>query len=274
MDVTAAKTGTDAKMGGGGQGIHLLYTDQGNFRVEAPVAKGRSFALALAQGMENANRPYWAQQAAPIVHNKWFLDNVQPGMKVLFASECDPPKKKHPNDTVRCVFYFPDPDSTDHEYETIGDFTPYLAGDGSNLQRTANVLCGTGKLRAEVEQQLCGVTGTTASNGTPANTSAFKSAALDMSRSTVSNGTLSFKLENCGRDIPDSSTTMPTNDFGVASGKLQENGTFGCSGTDYYTVTLKDHNSHLVWTRPYQFTSPTSDLSTPLAALPTATPGK
>ncbi len=157
-DVTLAKNTTDAKLGPGGQGIHLLHTEQGNYRVEAPVNKGRSFGLALATGMANANRPAWAQESAATIHNKWFLDNVEPGTKVLFAAECSKPNKKHPNDAVRCTFYFPDPDSAEHEYETLGDFTPYLFGDGSNTQKTANTLCGTGKLRPDVEAQLCGGT--------------------------------------------------------------------------------------------------------------------
>jgi hypothetical protein len=156
-DVTAAKTLTDAKMGRGGQGIHLLYTEQGNYRAEAPVNKGRSIALAMATGVANTNRPSWAQQNSATVHNKWFMDDVQPGTKVLFASECAKPNKKHPNDTVRCTFYFPDPDSTDHEYATTGDFTPYIAGDGGNMEKTANTLCGTGKLKPEVELQVCGL---------------------------------------------------------------------------------------------------------------------
>jgi hypothetical protein len=97
-----------------------------------------------------------AYNPAKTVHNKWFLDNVQPGTKVLFASQCGNPNKKHPNEAVRCTFYFPDPDSSSHEYFTTGDFTPFTAGDGSNTQKTANSLCGTGKLRPEVEAQLCG----------------------------------------------------------------------------------------------------------------------
>jgi hypothetical protein len=155
-DVTAAKSTTDAKLGDGGQGIHLLFTDEGNYRVEAPVNKGRSFAAAMATGMANTNRPVWARQEAVTIHNKWFLDNVQAGTKVLFAAECARPNKKHPNETVRCTFFLPDPDSSSHEYETTGDFTPYLAGDGSNVQKTANTLCGSGKLKPEVEAQLCG----------------------------------------------------------------------------------------------------------------------
>lgn len=149
-DVTAAKTMTDAKLGHGGQGFHMLHTDQGDFRVEAPVNKGRTFALAMLAGAA-----YGAAANTPTIHNKWFLDNVQPGAKVLFASECSKPKKKHPYETVRCSFWFPDPDSATHEYETLGDFTPYMVGDGSNTQKTADTLCGTGKLRPEVEAQLC-----------------------------------------------------------------------------------------------------------------------
>jgi hypothetical protein len=145
-DVTRAKNTTDAKLGGGGQGIHLLHTDAGDYRVEAPINKGLTFMSAMGS---NAYNP------AQTIHNKWFLDSVQSGTKVLFASECASPNKKHPNDAVRCTFWFPDPDSTTHEYQTLGDFTPYTAGDGSNTQKTANTLCGTGKLNPQTEAQLC-----------------------------------------------------------------------------------------------------------------------
>jgi hypothetical protein len=146
-DVTAAKSITDAKLSGGSQGIHLLHTDTGDYRVEAPVNTGLSILSAMGSS---------AYHPAQTVHNKWFLDNVQPGTKVLFASECAKPNKKHPNDVVRCTFYFPDADSSTHEYFTTGDFTPFAAGDGSNTQKTANTLCGTGTLKPEVEAQLCG----------------------------------------------------------------------------------------------------------------------
>jgi hypothetical protein len=145
-DLTLGKTQTDAKLSGGGQGIHLLHTDAGDYRVEAPVNTGLSILSAMGS---NAYRP------AQTIHNKWFLDRVQAGTKVLFASECAGPSKRHPNDTVRCTFWFPDPDSTTHEYETLGDFTPYQAGDGSNTRKTANTLCGTGKLNPATEAQIC-----------------------------------------------------------------------------------------------------------------------
>jgi hypothetical protein len=145
-DVTLGRNTTDAKLGGGGQGIHLLHTDAGDYRVEAPINKGLTILSALGSSTRNPAQTF---------HNKWFLDKVQTGTKVLFASECAKPSKKHPNEAVRCTFYFPDPDSSDHEYATLGDFTPFAAGDGSNTQKTANTLCGTGKLRPEVEAQLC-----------------------------------------------------------------------------------------------------------------------
>jgi hypothetical protein len=148
-DVTLGKSTTDAKLGAGGQGIHLLHTDAGDYRVEAPINKGLSILSAMGSNAYNPPVTY---------HNKWFMDKVQPGTKVLFSAECAKPNKKHPNEAVRCTFYFPDPDSSNHEYATIGDFTPYAAGDGSNMQKTANTLCGTGKLRPDVEAQLCGGT--------------------------------------------------------------------------------------------------------------------
>ncbi len=36
----------------------------------------------------------------------------------------------------------------------MGDFTPLQAGNGSNVQKTADTVCGTGKLKPEVEAQL------------------------------------------------------------------------------------------------------------------------
>lgn len=146
-DLTLAKNTTDAKLGPIGQAIHLLHTEVGDYRVEAPVNKGATFLSAM-----NSN----AYHPAQTYHNKWFLDNVQPGTKVLFASECAQPNKKHPYEAVRCKFYFPDPDSSNHEYATLGDFTPLEAGNGSNTQKAANSLCGTGKLKPEVEAELCG----------------------------------------------------------------------------------------------------------------------
>jgi hypothetical protein len=145
-DATIGKTSTDAKLDGGGQAFHFLHTDHGNYRVEAPVNSGMSFMAALAA----------PQGTTPVTyHNKWFLDNVAAGTNVLFAARCAKPNKKHPNNTVRCEFWFPDPDSTSHEYRTLGDFTPYLEGNGSNIQNTANSLCGTGKLNPETEKKVC-----------------------------------------------------------------------------------------------------------------------
>ena len=154
-DATLSKTSTGAKLDGGGQGFHFLHTDHGNYRVEAPVNKGVSILSALGT----------PSRATPVTfHNKWFLDNVPAGTNVLFAAQCTKPNKKHPNDTVRCEFWFPDPDSTSHEYRTLGDFTPYLEGNGSNVQKTANSLCGTGKLNPATEKQICNVASTVPSS--------------------------------------------------------------------------------------------------------------
>ncbi len=145
-DQTLGKTQTDAKLGATGQGFHFLHTATGNYRVEAPVNTGMSILSAMASDRYHPAVTY---------HNKWFLDNVAAGTNVLFAAQCSKPNKKHPNDVVRCEFWFPDPDSTSHEYRTMGDFTPYLEGNGSNIQNTANSLCGTGKLNAETESKIC-----------------------------------------------------------------------------------------------------------------------
>jgi hypothetical protein len=147
-DTTLGHTSTDAKLDGGGQGIHFLHTDAGDYRVEAPVNTGATILLAMAT-------PRY--QTVPTVHNKWFLDKVQSNTQVLFTSKCSGLNKKHPNAAVRCTFWFPDPDSDSHEYMTLGDFTPYVLGDGANTERVANNLCGTGKLNPETQAKLCGV---------------------------------------------------------------------------------------------------------------------
>ena len=148
-DSTLGHTSTDAKLDGGGQGVHFLHTDSSDYRVEAPVNSGASILAAMAAPKN---------QPAVTVHNKWFLDKVQSNTQVLFASKCTGPNKKHPNATVRCTFWFPDPDSDSHEYVTLGDFTPYIVGDGANTERVANTLCGTGKLNPETAAKLCGIT--------------------------------------------------------------------------------------------------------------------
>src|ERR1039458_10745777 len=53
-DATLAKTSTDAKLGPGGQGIHLLHTDAGDYRVEAPINKGATIVSAM---VSNAYHP-------------------------------------------------------------------------------------------------------------------------------------------------------------------------------------------------------------------------
>ncbi len=147
-DATLGHSSTDAKLDQGGQGVHFLHTDSGDYRVEAPVNTGATILAAMAT-------PQY--QRAPTIHNKWFLDKVQSNTNVLFAVKCATPNKKHPNETVRCTFWFPDPDSDSHEYMTLGDFTPYMVGDGANTAKVANALCGTGKLNPETEAKLCTV---------------------------------------------------------------------------------------------------------------------
>jgi hypothetical protein len=145
-DLTLGHTSTDAKLDQGGQGFHFLHTEAGDYRVEAPINTGASILAAMAT-------PQY--QTAPTIHNKWFLDKVQSNTNVLFAVKCAAPNKKHPNETVRCTFWFPDPDSDSHEYMTLGDFTPYIVGDGANTAKVANSLCGTGKLNPDTEAKLC-----------------------------------------------------------------------------------------------------------------------
>jgi len=175
-DATLGHTSTDAKLDGGGQGVHFLHADSGDYRVEAPVNTGASILAAMAT-------PRY--QPAVTVHNKWFLDKVQSNTQVLFASKCAGPNKKHPNATVRCTFWFPDPDSDSHEYMTLGDFTPYTLGDGANTERVSNTLCRTGKLNPETEAKLCGASPAPASISSPTPTPAPASAAAPAGKSAL-----------------------------------------------------------------------------------------
>ena len=87
----------------------------------------------------------------------------------------------------------------------------------------------------------------------------------------VPNGTLTLNLANCGLGGPQNPVAvLSVNSSGSVSGSFQENGTFNCTGLDYYSVTLEDANGNLIWNRPYRFTTATSNLASPLTVLPQA----
>jgi PDZ domain len=214
-DATLGKTSTDAKLDRGGQGFHFLHTDHGNYRVEAPVNRGASFLSAL--GTPNGSTPI-------TYHNKWFLDSVPAGTTVLFAAECTKPSKKHPNDTVRCEFWFPDPDSSSHEYRTLGDFTPYLEGNGSNIQKAANSLCGTGKLSPATERQICSVASTEASNPSAAS---IRMPAVQPAPSAP------FAVSNAPSPTPTSITAPAPTETDPVPNLAQHAGVLGVSGANW-----------------------------------------
>ena len=72
------------------------------------------------------------------------MDNLHEGDKVLFAAKCDMKHSQH-----RCEFWLPNPDKTGKEVATLGSFSPAVA------KTNTTALCGTGKLSAAVESQLC-----------------------------------------------------------------------------------------------------------------------
>ena len=74
-------------------------------------------------------------------HKAWFMDQMHAGDKVLFAAKCN----KH-ND---CQIRVPNPDKPGKEIMTDGRFEPAVA------KTNTNALCGTGKLTADVEAQVC-----------------------------------------------------------------------------------------------------------------------
>lgn len=91
--------------------------------------------------------------------------------------------------------------------------------------------------------------------------------------SVVPNGTLTFTLMNCGAVVSNPVAVLMANAGGVVSGSVpQSNSTaFACTGSgSYYSVTLTSTAGQLLWRRPYQVTSSTSSLASPLAAIPAA----
>jgi hypothetical protein len=110
---------------------HYLQTAEGQYSIEAPSSVGESIGAAVVTG-----------GAATFVNQRWFMDGLPEGSKVLFASKC-------PSGRRICDFWLPDPNRPGKEFHTMGHFWP--GSSGSNTQ----TLCGTGKLKPEVEAQVC-----------------------------------------------------------------------------------------------------------------------
>lgn len=126
-----------------GHNVHYLETESGLFVIDSPTSTAGSIFQSALVG---AN--------APDVHIQWFMDELHPGDKVLFAAACG----KH-ND---CTFWLPKPDKPGKEYITAGSFHPRVA------KTNTTQLCGTGKLSPSVEAQVCQQA---TAQGTPAVTS-------------------------------------------------------------------------------------------------------
>lgn len=109
---------------------HLVRTQDGMYEIEAPVSVGGTLLLGIA-----------SNGFSPTVHKAWFMDNLHEGDKVLFSPVC----KKH----NRCTIRLPNPDKPNKEILTLGFFFPAIA------KTNTTVLCGTGKLTADVEAQVC-----------------------------------------------------------------------------------------------------------------------
>jgi hypothetical protein len=109
--------------------ISMVKASDGMYAIESPVSVGGGVLIGAMTG------------SAPTLHKQWFMDNLHEGDKVLFIAKCD----KH----NRCTFILPNPDDPKKEYKTAGIFYPTVS------KTNANVLCGTGKLTADIEAQVC-----------------------------------------------------------------------------------------------------------------------
>jgi hypothetical protein len=113
-----------------GHNIHYIVTNDGIYSIEAPVSVAGTMLLSMGT---NGN--------SPTMHKAWFMDQLHEGDKILFAAKCG----KH----NRCEFWLPNPDKVGKEVATLGSFEPTIA------KTNTAALCGTGKLVASVEAQVC-----------------------------------------------------------------------------------------------------------------------
>ena len=133
--------GSYANCSGGGcsaysaaHNIHYVSTADGVYAIEAPTSVAGTMLVGMMSGGN-----------APTIHKGWFMDNLHEGDKVLFAAKC----KTYRNNHTSCQFWLPNPDKTGKEILTVGGFNPAVA------KTNTSQLCGTGKLSASVEAQVC-----------------------------------------------------------------------------------------------------------------------
>jgi hypothetical protein len=133
--------GSYANCSGGGcsaysaaHNIHYVSTADGVYAIEAPTSVAGTMLVGMMSGGN-----------APTIHKGWFMDNLHEGDKVLFAAKC----KTYRNNHTSCQFWLPNPDKTGKEILTVGGFSPAVA------KTNTSQLCGTGKLSASVEAQVC-----------------------------------------------------------------------------------------------------------------------
>jgi hypothetical protein len=110
--------------------VHYVRTANGIFSIEAPVSVGGTILLGMV-----------SNGVSPTLHKQWFMDNLHEGDKILFGAQCG----KH----NRCTIRLPNPDKPTKEVITQGFFFPAVAPTNTT------VLCGKGKLTADVEAQMC-----------------------------------------------------------------------------------------------------------------------
>jgi hypothetical protein len=168
-----------------GHNVHYVVTEEGVYTITSPTSAGRSILVGTLVSPD-----------LPDVHIQWFLDDLNIGDKVLFAAECD----KHNN----CMFWLPKPDQQGKEYHTTGWFRPRVAATNTTQ------LCGTGKLSAAVEAQVCSTpaasTPTTPRKYYPENDSSKADPRIEAFRQRCNSGEFKagrddFVLEQCEKFI-------------------------------------------------------------------------
>ena len=189
--------------------IHYIRTQDGMYAVESPISVGLSLFDALV-----------TEGNAPTTHKAWFMDQLHEGDKVLFAAGCE----KH----YICQFWLPDPDKPGKEFSTVG----YYRAD--NAKTNTGTLCGKGKLKPEIEAQVC--------PAKPAPVLSVVKPPATPATPTPEWKTYSYSSEGFSAAFP-SQPTMQKQDVLIEKGSLEVRAYFATEGEAALLVEVCDYGS-------------------------------
>jgi hypothetical protein len=201
-----------------GHNIHFIRTQDGMYAIEAPTSVGLSLFDALV-----------TKGNSPTVHKQWFMDQLHEGDKVLFAAGCD----KHNN----CQFWLPDPDKPGKEFSTVG----YYRAD--HAKTNTGTLCGTGKLKPDIEAQVC------PAKPAPAPAPSEITPPAMPATQTLDWKTYSYFSEGFSAAFP-SQPTMQKQNIQIEKGSIEVRGYMAIEGEAALLVEVCDYDSAIAGRDP------------------------